>query len=842
MTPAFEALAHDVRFGWRMMRKRPTAALLSVCSLALAVGVGTAFFSIVNAILLRPLPYHEPERLVMLWNVNEKAGFTLNQQRAGGRSMSIAEYLDWKDQTEIFEHVLLFSSYLTRLAKTENPEVIFGFATAPGLFPMLGVTPLIGRGFLPEDEKPGAGNVAVLQHEFWQRRFGGDPNVLGSKIYLSNEPTTVIGVFRPGFVFFSRQIDFLSAASWSTENAGRNRAGRYYRSMARLKPGLTLAQAQARADVFSAGLAARYPANQGWHVMLVPVQEDAAGEIRPAILTLFIAVGCVLLIACVNVTNLLLVEATVRARELALRSALGAGRFQLIRLLLTQSMALALAGGALGFGLAWALVRYFQSILPDRFSHVKFLTQVEAIGIDSTVVAFAIGLVLLSGLLFGLLPAWQAARPDFNRVLKDAGTGSVGGLRARTLRRGLVIAEVAIAVVLVIGAVLLVRTMVALYNRGPGYRPEHLISMEVQNAWEDIADEIKARTFATAKERNDYSQQRYKQADFSFRDRLFAKLQALPGVTGFTVTGRPPLSSYYYLTQFTIEGREVAPGKECVGVVNPVGTSFFTLLGIPLLKGRFFGREDRPDGVNVALVSAEWARRWFGTEDPLGKRFKIGDAKSTSSWLTIVGVVGDINEDGLDRPPQPYFYLLDEQNWLPGYLIVRSALKPEAVMPAVRRAILETDSKAAVYRVLAMSDTVRSSTWRVYYSMLLLGGLAGLAFAMALVGVYGVLSYSVRERTQEIGVRMALGADRGDVVRLVIREGLTQVAIGIFIGLAGALALTRFLRTLLYGVGPFDPATFAVVAVGLMIAGLLASYLPARRAAKVDPMVALRCE
>jgi putative ABC transport system permease protein len=840
-TEEMAALRRDLQHALRLMRSRPTPALLAIAAIALGIGVSSAVFSIFNAVLVRDLPYREPERLVMLWNTNDQAGITLRQQKTQGRSLSLAEYRDWQGFTGAFDRMIIFGSFLTRLGKTDDPEIVFGYQSAPGFFPLLGVSPLLGRGFAPEDEREGANPVLVLQYEFWKRRFHGDSGVLGKTVYLDNRAITVVGVMPPEFVFFNRQIDFVSTATWRYQDVEKRRGDRYFRAMARLKPGLSLAEAQTRADAFSAALAQQHPdTNRNWRVVLVPIAEDTAGELRPAMLVLLAAVGCVLLITCANVTNLLLVQASARSKELAVRVAMGAGRLRLMRQLLTESLLLSIPGGALGLGLAYGIIQYFRTLRPDRFSHGKYLLQAEAIRIDFGVVAFAIGVTLLSALVFGLVPGLRATRPDLNNSLKDISRGSVGGRQGRVLRNSLVIAEVTVTVVLVVGAALLVRSFLALYDRGPGFRPERLVSMEVTMSWEDVEDEIKAKNLS-----RDEAQKAYMAADRSFRQRLYRELSSVPGLDTFTAVQTIPLSSYYSLSNITIEGRPPeAPGHEPRAIFNNVRANYFELLGIPLLAGRFFGPEDRPvdrfDAPRSVIVSQELVHRYFSGQNPIGKHMRWGD--SSAPVLTITGIVGDIREDGMDRPPQPYFYLNEEQAWFPGYLIVRAKGDPMALMPSIRQAIRKADARAAVYRVLRMGDIVRASAWRLNYSMLLLGSLAAIALVLAMVGVYGVLSYSVRERTQEIGVRMALGANRPQVLSLVLRQGLTSVGTGIAIGLLASAILTRFLQTLLFGVTPLDGGTFVIVALALLIAGGMASYLPALRAAALDPMVALRHE
>jgi predicted permease len=569
---------------------------------------------------------------------------------------------------------------------------------------------------------------------------------------------------------------------------------------------------------------------------VIPSAEDAAGELRPGMLALLGAVACVILITCANVANLLLVQASARGKELAVRSALGAGRWRLVRQLTTESMALAAVGGTLGLALACGAVRYFQTVLPDRNFHGRLLVQAEAIHMNLAVVLFAVGVTLAAGLLSGMIPALRASKPDFNQALKDAGQGSVGGRRGRSVRDVLVIAEVAVAVVLVVAATLLARSLLAMYGRGPGYRPDRLMCLQVTMSYEELEEKAKGLPQQEARAL-------YRNASRSFRERLYAELRNIPDLDGFASMSVVPMSSYYQLSNFEIEGRVVEPGASPPRAVSPtVHADYFRLLGIPLIRGRFFGPQDRLDSPPVMIVCREFARRYFPGEDPVGKRLRWSGSKPDAPWIQIVGVVGDIREDGMDRPSQPYAYFPEEQGWFAGYLALRGRNDPMKLLPLVRRAVRNADPRATLFRPRRMAEVVRDSTWRLNYSAMLLGGLAGLSLLLAVVGVYGVLSFSVRERTQEIGVRMALGGARPQILGMVLRHGVGLAGAGVALGLGAAALVTRFLKTLLYGVTPLDLATFVAVGVALVGAAFLASYLPAQRATRLQPMRALRYE
>jgi putative ABC transport system permease protein len=830
---------NDIRQAFRAARKRPVTSLLAVATIALGIGVSTAIFSVVHAILLEPPPYKDPATLVMLWNLNEREGYTYEETKSRGISMSPAEFLAWKNDSGIFEHMTAFISDLVSIEDPDDPEMALGYMLTEGGFRMLGIEPALGRLPTPEEEVSPDSYLVVLRYDFWQRRFRSDPNAIGKTLHFNDKDFEIIGVLPPEFVFFNRQSDFLAPFSFSPRFA-ETRNFRRLRVMARLKDGMAVERAQARADQFSMQLAADYPAtNSDWHVQLVTIADDTAGALRPAMLVLLAAVGFVLLIMCVNVANLLLVQATSRARELAVRSAMGAGRWRLVRQLLLESLVLSLSGGLLGLGLAWVLVSYFQTTLPDRYTHGKYLPQLEAIAINWQVVVFAFAVALLTGLLFGMIPALRASKANFNEDLKESSRGSSGGLRARSLRNALLVGEVAIGLVLVIGATLLVRSFEALYRNGPGLQSGNLLTCIVNYPFSGYYNEGTEQGLE-ARKAYDYALGRLAAGN----EQLLTEVRAIPGVRQADAVTELPMQGFFTPDQFSIEGRPFESMRDAPqGLFNRATPGYFQTMGIPLLRGRTFSDLDRPGSQPVVVISDQLAAQYFANEDPLGKRIKRGPPASSSEWHTIVGIVGSIREAGMDKPPLPAYYISQTQNPLSFmYLVLRTDGDPMAVLGAVRQAARNVSPLIPVYRARAMADIVRDSAWQLNYSMLLLGGLAALALLLAIVGVYGVLSHSIRERTQEIGLRIALGAGRSDVLMLILRQGVTLIAVGIAVGFVAASGLTRFLSALLFGVEPIDLPTFAVSAVVLLGVGAIASYLPARRATRIEPIDALRYE
>jgi putative ABC transport system permease protein len=829
----------DIRFAIRAARKRPLPSLLAIVTIALGIGVSTSIFSIVNAILLKPPPYKDPDRLVMLWNLNEREGYTYDETKSRGVSMSPAEFLEWKNESGIFDNMAAFVANLVAINDPDNPAMAHGYMLTEGGFRMLGVDPALGRLPTPDEEKTVEAQLVLLRYEFWQRRFRSDPDVIGKTIRFNDKEFRIIGVLPPDFVFFNRQSDFLCPYAFSPRFA-ELRAFRRLRVMARLKPDMSLEEAQARVDQFSRQMAARYPqTNSDWHVELVTIRDDTAGALRPAMLVLLAAVGFVLLIMCVNVANLLLVQAVSRARELAVRSAMGAGRWRLVRQLLLESLLLSLTGGLLGLGLAWGLVSYFQTTLPDRYTHGKYIPQLEAIEVSWPVVLFAFAVALFTGLLFGLIPALRASKANFSEDLKESSRASAGGVRARGLRNSLLIGEVAVGLVLVIGATLLVRSFAALYKNGPGLQSENLLTCIVTFPFTNYFNEGTERGLEGRKA-YDYAMGRLVAAN----DKLFAELAAVPGVVQTAAVSELPMQGFFTPDEFSIEGRPYESSRNAPqGLFKRITPNYFQTMGIPLLRGRAFEDLDQPGAQPVIIINDQLAEQYFPKEDPLGKRIKKGPPSSNAEWHTIVGVVGSIREAGMDKPAVPAFYVSQTQNPMSFlYLAVRTGGDPMTALPGVRQAVRNVDRAIPIYRVRAMADIVRDSAWQLNYSMMLLSGLAALALLLAIVGVYGVLSHSIRERTQEIGLRVALGAGRNDVLLLILRQGVTLIAIGIGIGFVAAVGLTRFLSALLFGVTPIDLPTFALSAGLLLLVGAFASYFPARRATHIEPIEALRYE
>ena len=833
------SVGSDFRFAWRALSKRRLTFFLGVVTVMLAVGVGTAIFSIVNAILFSPLPFQDPERLVMIWNVNEVEGFGLEQARASGRSMSRPELREWLNDSDVFEHMVGFSANVQVITNTESPELTHAYRTTPGVFRMLGAEPILGRGFVPEEEELGAEPVVVLRHNFWIRRYNGDLNILGEKLYLEGTPYTIVGVMPPEFVFFNRQSELLTPRPLRPASERDDRSNRNYRAMARLRDGMSLDQAQARADIFSEKLAEQYPeTNRAWRVKLIPIGEDSAGEARPAMIVLFGAVLCVLLIMCSNVANLLLAQASSRGKELALRAALGATRWRLARQLLFESFLVAGVGGALSLGLSYGLIEMFRNYGPDRFGGAKYLLQMDQIGLDATVVVFALAASTLSALLFGCLPAWRATRPNLIEELKDVERGSTSGFKGRQVRSALVAAEVCFALVMVTAAALLAHSVLRLYDRGPGFSPERLLTVYLELAVTDDYEALR-RAIPDRDERMDAWLARLVALNQEIRERL----DALPEIESVASTRRLPLTRYYNIEDFTIEGR--APQwlqDEPSALPSMVSANFFQTLGVPLKSGRLFDTRDRVGGPWSIIINEEMAGRFWPNEDPVGQRIKSEDPPdAVSPWLTVVGVVGNIPQVGMDWDAIPVVYVSDQQVGLVQlYLLIKTRGEPLDALPAVRHALAELHPDSPLYQIRTFDDVMRQSAWKLYYSMALLSGLAILALTLAAVGIYGVLNFSVRERTQEIGVRMALGASASQVRRMVLGQGVRLIAYGVVLGALLALALTRYLASLLYGVESWDPPTYAAAAVTLLAAGAAASYFPALRATRVEPIKALR--
>ena len=803
-----ETLWQDLRYGARMLLKNPGFTLVAVLTLSLGIGANTAIFSVVNAVLLRPLPFAEPERLVWLWDT---------QPQLPTAPASLPDFLDWKSQNKSFEHLAAFESGSMFLDTGDGMrDTPVGLVT-PETFALFRVNPILGRTFTDEETLPGRFRVAVLSHGMWRSRFGSDPNVLGRTIDVSGAPYTIIGVMPEGFSFPDR------AELWRPLPIDPNKLDRgphYLRVVGRLKPGVTLAQAQAEMSTIAARLAQQYPEKIAGHgVKLELLRDVVVGDIGPALFVLLGAVGFVLLIACANVANLLLARVGVRQKEIAVRTALGASRLRIVRQLFTESLMLSAVGGAAGLLIAVWGVNWLVSLGPNT------IPRVQEIAVDPRVICFTLLISVATSLLFGLAPALQASRPDLTGALKEGGRGSAGLLRNR-LRSVLVISEVALSLVLLIGAGLMIRSFAKLSHVDPGFDPDHVFTMGVALLPSKYPDDGRVASF--------YSQ-------------LLERAAATPGVASAGAISDLPFSGSNTSDSFTIEGRPpVAKEEEPSTEYRVVTPRYFESMGIPLVSGRDVAWTDTKQAPNVVVINQAFARRHFAGESPLGHRLRLQGQERDP--LLIVGVVGDVRHIGLDEQPLPEAYVpflqdpLSETYQRSMTIVARTQSDPGAVAASLRATVTSLDKSLPVFAFKPMTEYLRDSLARRRFNLILLTAFGVVALALAAVGIYGVISYGVTQRTHEIGIRMALGAEKGDVLLLVVRQGMIMALGGVAIGLLASLALTRLMETLLFDVSVTDPLTFAGIALLLTSVALLACFVPARRAAKVDPLVALRYE
>jgi putative ABC transport system permease protein len=813
-----ETLLKDLRYGIRMLLKKPAFTAVAVIALALGVGANTAIFSVVNAVLIKPLPFKDPDRLMMVWEENSKLGFPKD-------TPAPANFVDWREQNEVFEDMAAIADQTFNLTGIDEPEKLEGQRVSASFFPMLGVAPALGRAFLPEEDRPQAERVVIMTHGLWQRRFGSDPGIIGKPLSLNGQSYTVVGVLPKSFQFpdpfqtSTEEITLFVPIAFSSEEAG-SRGGHYLLVYARAKPGVTVKQAQDNMNVIAARLQQQYPGtNTSVGAVVISLHEQIVGNIRPALLILLGAVGFVLLIACANVANLLLARAATRQKETAIRTALGATRGRLIAQLLTESILLAALGGAVGLLLAVIGMKLLVALMPAT------LSQAKNVDIDAKVLGFTLLVSLLTGVVFGLAPALQASRPDLNESLKEGGKGTPGVARAR-VRSLLVISEVALALILLIGAGLLIKSFMRLRNVDAGFNSENLLTMKV------VLPRLKYPDHARRT---------------AFFDQLLERIGSLPGVQSAGVITNLPLTFKGNNNGIAIEGRPEPPPDEVpIVITRVISPEYFRTMKIPLLAGRQFSPQDRRDTTGVVIVSESTARQFWPGEDALGKRIKMGGFNSEAPWLSVVGIVRDVRQFELDIDPKPQVYFPYTQvpyaYMAPRDLVVRTAVDPLSLAAAVRSEVWAIDKEQPVSNISTMEQILYASVAQQRFNMLLFAIFAVVALVLAAVGIYGVISYSVTQRTHEIGVRMALGASSGDVMRLVVGQGFKLVSVGVAIGLAAAFVLTRFMQSMLFGVGATDPITFAAISAVLVAVAMLASYVPARRATKVDPMIALRYE
>jgi putative ABC transport system permease protein len=814
----WDRLVQDVRYGLRVLRRNPGFAATAILTLSLGIGATTAIFSIVDTVMLKPLPFPTADRLVRIRSVFAATG-------VGSGEASYPDFLDWRARNHVVEGMAAFRTDDFTLIGPPEPLHLQGAVVSAQLFSLLGVTPALGRSFLPEEDNPAATSgtdAVILSYGLWQREFSPDASVLGRTIQLGDQPFTVVGVMPPAFQY---PIQAEPIELWTTiavdARGGANamttqRGGHYLDVVGLLKTGVKLTQAQAEVAAITGAMNKQYPENKPRTVRIVPEIQGLIGPLRAPLLVLLGAVGCVLLIVCVNVANLLLARATGRHKEMALRAALGASRRRVTRQLLTESVALGLLGGGLGLALALASLRLLVRFIPAE------MPRLNAIGLDARLLSFAFLISLVAGILFGLAPALRVAKMSLPESLNESGRGSGSGRKEHgRLRGALVVSEVALAIVLLLGAGLLIQSLLHLTRVDPGFNPNHVLTFQLDSP----------------------AGKQGAQVPRFFRE-VVGRMIALPGVSSASAVASLPLTGDNISASIETEGEPTPTGSRPSADFNAVEPNYFRTLGIALVAGRDF---DDSKSTPVVIVNQTLARRFFPNQDPIGKHVRpgIGNgyAPGEQPMREIVGVIVDVKQSGLGTAAAPEVYApLAQSPFGTIFFVVRTANDPRSIVETARRQVTSLDKNAPIYHVETLDQYFAESVAGPRFITLLLSGFAGLALLLACLGIYGVISFIVVQRTHEIGIRMAVGAQKGDVLRMVIGEGLRPALAGVAIGIVGALRLTRLLSSLLYGVRPADPLTFAVVSLILTGVALLACYIPARRATRVDPIVALRYE
>ena len=797
----------DLRYGARLLVRSPGFSLVAIIALAVGIGANTAIFSVVYTLLLQRLPYRDADRLAIVWEHN-----TVRDRKSN--VVAPANFIHWREMNQVFEDLATVSpTYSVTVTGNGDPEELQAQSISAELFQILGVTPAFGRGFTAAENVPGT-QLVVISDRLWRRRFGADPKILERPVISQGTPYSVVGVMPPGFSFLDKSVDVWLPIGFTAQS--RTPRGRSLTVVGRLKPAITVERAQLDMTRVSANLTEMFPAfNTGWTSRVVLLREQLTGDVRPALIVLAAAVAFVLLIACANVANLLLARATARHRELAVRAALGAGRARLVRQLLAESLVLSAIGGVCGLLLAWWALGFLRGVVAERLP----VQRLEMVGIDPYVLLFTLAASLVCGLVFGAVPALTASGSTLTDSLKDGGR-SGSGSRGKRTRSAFVVVEIALALVLLVGAGLLLRSFVRLLDRNPGFDASRTITMRL--------------SLPQARYGGDGQRAQ-------FLDRFFQQVDALPGVEASGAISFLPLSGVGAATSMQIVGKPIPPqGQEPVTDVRVITHGYLKTMGVPLLKGRLFTEHDASDAKGRVVINETMALKHWPGEDPIGKRVRI-------AWDSledeVIGVVGDVRHAGLDGEIRPMTYWPYARNPYGTVTVtVRTAADPNRVVTSIANVVRQLDPELVVANVKTMDEVVADSVAQRRLTMLLLTIFGGTALLLAAVGIYGVIAYSVTERTQEIGIRMALGAQRGAVLRMVITQALVLAVTGIAVGGGGALLLTRLMEGLLFEVKPADPLTFSVVSAILTAVALLASYVPGRRATLVDPVIALRAQ